>query len=98
MSDRYPFLMIPIEMVEDDRLNSAQLILYGLIYSSFIGKSYCGLKNSYFSRIMRTSESSILRHLDTLERCGYIERQVLRREATNEVIERRIFIISKENK
>lgn len=93
MSDRYPFLMIPMEIVEDERLNSAQLILYGLIYSSRIGGSYCGLKNRDFSRIMKTSESSILRHLDALERCGYIERQVLRRESTNEVIERRIYAL-----
>lgn len=93
MDDKNFWLTIPMEIVEDDRLNNAQMILYGIIFSSREQQPYCTLKNRDFSRIMKTSESSILRHLDALERCGHIERQVIRRETTNEVIERRIYLL-----
>ena len=89
----YPFLTIPMAIIEDERLNNAQMILYGIIFSNREEQPYCTLKNRDFSRIMKTSESSILRHLDALERCGHIERQVIRRETTNEVIERRIYLL-----
>ena len=89
----YPFLTIPMAIIEDERLNNAQMILYGLIFSYRLEQPYCTLKNRDFSEIMKTSESSVLRHLDALERCGHIERQVIRRETTNEVIERRIYIL-----
>lgn len=93
MNDKNLWLTIPMEIVVDERLNNAQMILYGIIFSSRDESPYCTLKNRDFSKIMKTSESSILRHLDALERCGHIERQVIRRETTNEVIERRIFIL-----
>lgn len=89
----YPFLTIPMAIIEDERLNNAQMILYGIIFSNLEEQPYCKLKNRDLSRIMKTSESSILRHLDALERYGHIERQVIRRETTNEVIERRIYIL-----
>lgn len=96
MSDRKLLLLIPMKIVEDVRLNSSQMILYSLIFSGREGHDdgyYCQFENSYFSRIMNTSESSILRHLYVLERYGLIERKIIRDEKTNEVIERRIYIL-----
>lgn len=96
MSERKLLLLIPMKIVEDVRVNSAQKILYSLIFS---GREvhddgyYCQFENSYFSRIMNISESSILRHLKALEDCGLIEREVIRDRKTNEVIERRIYIL-----
>ena len=89
----YPCLTIPMEIFEDGRLNHAQMILYGIIFSSRKEHPYCLLKNRDFARIMNTSDSSILRHLEALERYGLIERQIIRDEKTNEVIERRIYIL-----
>lgn len=89
----YPCLTIPMEVFEDGRLNHEQMILYGIIFSSREDYPYCLLKNRDFSRIMKTSESSILINLDVLERCGHIERRIIRRETTNEVIERRIYLL-----
>lgn len=89
-------LLIPMEIVEDERLNNAQKILYSLIFSGREGHDdgyYCKFENSHFSRIMNTSDSSILRHLKALESYGLIERQVIRDEKTNEVIERKIFVL-----
>ena len=93
MSDITPWITIPMEIAEDERLNNAQMILYGILFSNRVDPTYCNLKNRDFSEIMKTSESSVLRHLEALERCGHIERQVIRREATNEVIERRIYLL-----
>lgn len=89
----YPCLTIPMEIFEDDRLNHEEMILYGIIFSNREDHPYCLLKNRDFSRIMKTSESSILIYLDVLERCGHIDRTIIRRETTNEVIERRIYIL-----
>ena len=89
----YPFLTIPMAIIEDERLNNAQMILYGIILSTLEEQPYCKLKNRDLSRIMKTSESSILIHLDALERCGHIDRTIIRRETTNEVIERRIYLL-----
>lgn len=89
-------LLIPMEIVEDERLNNAQKILYSLIRSGRQAHDdgiYCLFENSHFSRIMNTSDSSILRHLKALESYGLIERQVIRDEKTNEVIERKIFVL-----
>ncbi|WP_409334947.1 helix-turn-helix domain-containing protein [Aedoeadaptatus coxii] len=89
----YPCLKIPMKIFENDRLSHAQMILYGIIFSSREEQPYCLLKNRDFERIMNTSGSSILRHLETLEEYGLIEREVIRDEKTNEVIERRIYIL-----
>lgn len=96
MSERKLLLLIPMKIVEDVRLNSSQKILYSLIFSGREGHDdgyYCQFENSYFSRIMNISESVILRHLKALEGYGLIERQVVRDEETNEVIERKIYVL-----
>lgn len=96
MSEPTLLLLIPMKIVEDERLNSAQMILYSLIYSGRAGHDdgyYCRFENSHFSRIMKTSESSVLRHLKALEDCGLIEREIIRDEKTNEMIKRRIYIL-----
>ena len=96
MSKPQILLLIPMENVEDERPNNAQKILYSIIRSGRQAHDdgiYCLFENSHFSRIMNTSESSILRHLRALESCGLIEREVIRDKKTNEVIERRIYIL-----
>lgn len=96
MSERKLLLLIPMKIVENVRLNSSQKILYSLIFSGREGHDdgyYCQFENSYFSRIMNISESVILRHLKALESYGLIERQVIRDEETNEVIERKIYVL-----
>lgn len=96
MSGPQMLLLILIEIVNDQRLNRAQVILYSLINSGnhcHGDGRYCNFTNSHFSRLMEISKSSIPRHLKVLENCGLIERQVIRDEKTNEVIERRIFIL-----
>lgn len=96
MSKPQILLLIPMEIVEDKRLNNAQKILYSLIRSGRQAHDdgiYCLFENSKFSNIMNTSVSSILRHLRTLEGYGLIEREIIRDKKTNEVIERRIYIL-----
>ena len=91
MSDRYPFLTIPIAIIEDERLNNAQMILYGFLWSLVQKEGYCWATNRYLADKLKLSASTVARHLGVLENCGHIRREVIRDE-NNRVVSRKIYL------
>ncbi|KRL95189.1 helix-turn-helix domain-containing protein [Limosilactobacillus equigenerosi] len=55
---------------------------------------YCHASNSYFARIYEVSTVTISRWVSLLEKCGYLQREIIYREGTNEIKERRLYPIS----
>ena len=87
----YPFLTIPMAIIEDERLNNAQMILYGFLWSLVQKEGYCWATNKYLADKLRLTPSTVARHLGTLEECGHIRREVYRDE-NNRVITRKIYL------
>lgn len=87
----YPFLTIPMAIIEDERLNNAQMILYGFLWSLVQKEGYCWATNKYLADKLKLTPSTVARHLGTLEECGHIRREVYRDE-NNRVITRKIYL------
>ena len=87
----YPFLTIPMAIIEDERLNNAQMILYGFLFSLVQKEGYCWATNKYLADKLNITPSTVARHLGALEECGHIRREVIR-DANNRVISRKIYL------
>lgn len=87
------FISVPLSIIQDKRLTAPQKILYGIIFSNMDDEGYCRMKNRDFSKILNVSTTSVLRYLAVLESYQLIRRKVILDDETDEVIERRIFIL-----
>ena len=88
-------IIIPVEIIRDQRLEDSGKILYGLLFAKTAGFGYCVPKNRELAYFMNLSVRSISHLLATLEFLGYIERTVIKDTETNEVLERRIYLTKK---
>lgn len=87
------YIGIPLVIMQDERLTHSQILLYGIIFSNSDDKGCCRMTNRDFSKLLNTSTKSVLRYLEALEKQQLITRQTVRDKDTNEVTERRIFIL-----
>ena len=87
----YPFLTIPMVIIEDERLNNAQMILYGFLWSLVQKEGYCWATNKYLADKLKLTSSTVARHLGTLEECGHIRREVVR-DSNQRVVSRKIYL------
>jgi DNA-binding Lrp family transcriptional regulator len=77
-----------------DELNHRQAILIGLLNGMAKKQGYAYLKNSTICQLLKASESSIKSDLKRLEELKLIRRELIRNDK-NEVIQRRIYPMSK---
>jgi DNA-binding Lrp family transcriptional regulator len=77
-----------------DQLNHRQAILIGLLNGMAKKQGYAYLKNSTICQLLKASESSIKSDLKRLEELKLIRRELIRNDK-NEVIQRRIYPMSK---
>lgn len=73
---RPDYIMIPYPVYSDQRLESADRILYGIIYwlEHMHERGMCTASNATLGRIAAISPRSVPNNLDNLEKFGYIER------------------------
>lgn len=84
------YAVIPTAVLMSEELSNHEKILYGHISSLFNMNGFCEATNDYFAKVMGASERSIQRWMAHLEKLGFIRREIVRDEETNEVIKRYI--------
>lgn len=85
------YMVIPAEVWES-KLTAKAMILYGHISVLANNKKYCWAENSYFSKVMKISESTVKRCLTELEEEKFIIRDLIYASGTKQVRERRIYL------
>lgn len=84
----YAILHAPVRY--DKRLTANEKLLYAEITALTNKHGYCYASNGYFARLYDVQIRSIQRWMNTLEKCGYIVRNVVYVEGTKEVAKRYI--------
>lgn len=88
------YAVIPAQVRYDDRLSGKAALLYGEITALASAEGYCWASNSYFAELYHVQPATIRNWIKDLEDCGHIRREELRDPETNELIQRRIWIVN----
>lgn len=85
------YMVIPAEVWESE-ITAKAMVLYGHIMVLTNKHKYCYAGNAYFSKVMKTSTSTIGRCMKELEEAGLISRTNIYKENSKEIKERRIYL------
>ena len=85
------YMNIPATVWNTDLTHAAQL-MYGHITVLSNKEGFCYANNKYFERVLRISTSSVTRYMNQLEKLGLIRRELIYKEGTKEVAQRRIYM------
>lgn len=86
------YAIIPANVRYDKRLIQGAKLLYGEITALSNKKGYCWASNNYFMKLYKVSRNTIQSWLKSLEVCGYISREVIYKEGSQEIDTRYIRI------
>ncbi|MBQ6358930.1 MAG: helix-turn-helix domain-containing protein [Clostridia bacterium] len=84
--------VIPARVLYDPILKDKAKLLFGVIRSLSSREGYCWASNAYLCSILGISKSCLGEHLKALSARGHIYGEVITDEATNQVLERRIWV------
>ena len=85
------YMNIPATVWDTD-LNAKAILCYGHITVLANKGGYCYANNKYFERVLNVSTSTVSRYLNELEGLGLIKRQIIYKENSKEVFQRRIYM------
>ena len=85
------YMNIPATVWDTD-LNAKAILCYGHITVLANKGGFCYANNKYFERVLKVSTSTVSRYLNELEELGLIKRQVIYKENSKEVFQRRIYM------
>ena len=85
------WFVIPSE-VWDAEITARAMILYGHISVLANKNKYCYASNAYFEKVMKSSSSSIGRSMKELEEAGLISREMVYKEGSKSIDERKIYL------
>ncbi len=88
-------VIIPGRVSRDKDLKPNARLLYGEITRLCDNRDYCVESNAYFAEHYGVSKETVSRWISQLHDRGYISRVVSRDEKTNEVLERRLYVVDK---
>lgn len=86
------YAVIPANVRYDKNIPANAKLLYGEITALANDKGYCWASNSYFAELYEVSKETISRWISKLEKSGYVNVQIIYKNNTKEIIERRIYI------
>lgn len=86
------YAIIPANVRYDKQLTPNAKLLYGEITALCNEKGYCWASNSYFASLYEVEKETISRWISKLEENKYIKTQLIYRENTKAVEERRIYL------
>lgn len=100
METHEAFVRTPVSVLHDAELSDGAFRLFLEIYGlSQIGnKGYCWATNRTLAEALQKSVPTITRAIVELEKRGYLKREEVRNYNTKEVIERRLYPLSKMNR
>lgn len=70
------YYVVPAQVMEDERIDCSEKILYALISGLAFNDGYCYASNKHFAEKMKCKEREIQNKLEKLQNCGYIIREV----------------------
>ena len=85
------YAVIPADVRYDDRLAANAKLLYGEISALIGAEGFCYATNSYFIKIYGFSDPTISRLIASLEKHGYIKRE-LERDKSGQVVRRKLYL------
>jgi hypothetical protein len=85
---RREYIIVPVEIWEDENLSKTEMLLYSEI-DSFSRYGECFASNEHFSKYLRVSKDRVSKLLTSLRRKGYIDIELIYKKGTKE-IEKRI--------
>lgn len=87
------YSIIPADVRYDNELKDKAKLLYGEITSLSDKKGYCYASNKYFADLYNVSITTISLLIKNLVDKGYIEREIIYKEGTKEILNRYLKII-----
>lgn len=78
----------------DKRLKANEKLLFSEITALSNKNGYCIAKNSYFARLYDVAVETVSRWVSNLVKYGYLKREEIRDDKTNEIIERKLYPIT----
>lgn len=91
MKEQSYYMIIPSE-VWDAEISAKAMILYGHISVLANKQKYCFAGNDYFETVMKMSQSTLNRCFKELEDLQLIRREVIYKEGSKEIEQRKIFL------
>lgn len=85
------YAVIPATVRYDNRLKSAEKLLYGEVTALANKNGFCYAKNRYFANLYNVSIETISRWFSNLQKYGYIKIEIIKNE-NKEIISRNIYI------
>ena len=86
------YAIIPASVRYSNDITANAKLLYGEITCLCNKEGYCWASNSYFAKLYNVSERTIVNWLNSLEKCGFISKQIIYKDDSNEVAKRIIRI------
>lgn len=87
------YAIIPANVRYDNELNANAKLLYGEITALANEKGYCWAGNNYFSNLYDVSQRTIIRWINDLVMKGYLSSELIYKNNSKEVLERRLWIV-----
>lgn len=91
------YAIIPANVRYDKDLIPNAKLLYGELTALANEKGYCWASNSYFSDLYGVSKKTVSNWIASLDDKGYISSQMIYKENSKEIKERRLYIVPTEN-
>ena len=86
------YAIIPANVRYDNELTANAKLLYGEITALCNSKGFCWATNEYFANLYGVSRTSISNWINALIKKGYITRELIYKEGSKEVLNRRLRI------
>lgn len=86
------YAILPADVRYDKRLKANEKILYSEITALANAKGYCYAKNQYFAELYDVHKNTISSWISHLCELGYLRLELIFKEDSNEIQERRIYI------
>ena len=84
------FIIVPEFIIRDTRILAQQKLLFGEIASNSLETGYCWFSNQYIMERYSIARRTASRWVNELRHYGYITIELVRRDGTKEIMERRI--------
>ncbi|MBO0481809.1 DnaD domain protein [Candidatus Enterococcus courvalinii] len=82
------YATIPANVRYDKSLTANAKLLYGEITALCNEKGFCWASNDYFASLYDVNKVTISRWISDLIRCGYVSREMIYKEGSNEIVNR----------
>ena len=94
MENKSYYAIIPANVRYDKNINANAKLLYGEITALCNEKGYCWATNDYFAELYGVSKVSVSNWISSLEKNGYITREIIYKEGSKEILNRYLSIVN----